>query len=389
MFNAPAFREFVKNRLIGGKTQIKFAEERNISPQYLSRMLRVDNPPRPSKTTLKKLAGDSETEYNKLLDLCGYNDTASRIILETKEDMIRSRVDELIAGLREMTHGVHVYENLNAFLEDYSLMFDSKNVTFKFAGSRQEYDEGDHYCAEYVLPVSALYRFGTYECRILFALFFSETKGGKTVVLDMALDGETLVRLGFPFPENTKEDLKKKPYISTLRMDYAAEERLLEAIFGNNRNEEVTVSRIGFGISFRDSMLKNSVIRDFLEKHSSAAVIPEANMILSGEPASKVLKGYETNADAGEGAGCLVAQVIREETGIDFSYYQDVTGDENARSTIMVEREACGNYDAEELKQVSMELAKDLGLVEYGECLVYIHDYINGNQRFRLKEEEK
>ena len=385
MFNVPAFREYVKTRLIGELTQASFAAEKGITPEHLSRMLRSENPSRPSKATLKKLAGESEGVYNELLSLCGYNDKKEKFILETKEDMIQSRVNELRDGFRDMTQGVHVYENMNAFLDEYSLLFDSKDVSFKMAGKKQEYDEGDHFGAEYVVPIAADYRFRGYECRIFCALYFSETIGGKVVVLDSALDSDSLLSSGLRYPEEKKDELLGRPYLCNIRKDYSAEEKLLEAIFGNGRNEEVTVSVIGFGISFKRSIFTDDAVKDFLEGHDASKYgIDAANRILAGESVSSVLDGYDTNMDVGEGPGCLIAQVIREETGIRFLYYQDVTGNENALDAVMVERDDYKDCDIDDLKEAASGLARDFGLREYGECLVYVHDYIDGKKRFRI-----
>ena len=70
-YNRELFRS-IMNELIDGSTQIEFANTHGISPEHLSRMMRSDTAGRPSKSTLKKIAGGSETVYDALLRACGH-----------------------------------------------------------------------------------------------------------------------------------------------------------------------------------------------------------------------------------------------------------------------------------------------------------------------------
>ena len=385
MFNVPAFRAYMKT-LIGDMTQMEFAARKGITPEHLSRMMRSEKPSRPAKSTLKKIAGDSEGTYKELLSLCGYADEENRVVLETQEDMIEKRLEELRGSFREMTKGVHVYSDLESFLEEYRLLYDSKNVTFSI-GKKLEYDEGDHYLAEYIVPVSASYPLRGCECRIYAALFFSETKGGKVVVLDTAMDGRSLLRAGIMTEEDGRERFEKLSFVYVLKNDYSAEKRLLKALFGDRTDEQVTMTRIGFGVSFPDSFLTDGLVKDFLKKHDAGKYKNAfADRILAGEPASMVLEDYDTNMDIGDGAGCLIAEIMREETGIDFIYCEDVTEEPEARSAVMLPRNLYSTCDIDELKEASCRMAKDLGIREYGECIVYTRDYIDSGMRFTTEE---
>lgn len=65
-YDAEGLRAYVRG-LIGDQTQCSFAQAHDISPEHLSRMLKADRAPVPSKKTLKKLAAGDEDVYKRLL----------------------------------------------------------------------------------------------------------------------------------------------------------------------------------------------------------------------------------------------------------------------------------------------------------------------------------
>ena len=113
-YNRELFRS-IMNELIGGSTQIEFANTHGISPEHLSRMMRSDTAGRPSKSTLKKIAGGSETVYDALLRACGYvKEKADAGKIFSLQEKIDIRIEEIKNGFSDMTKNVHVYDSLKA-----------------------------------------------------------------------------------------------------------------------------------------------------------------------------------------------------------------------------------------------------------------------------------
>ena len=389
MFDVSGFRAYMKN-LIGDATQQDFALERGISPVHLSRMMRAERPNRPSTTTLKKISGNSQQVYEELLSLCGYSDSAYRTIEEIQKEDAGRRIDELRGSLSDMTKNVRVYGSVDEFFDEYIMLYDTMHAAFK-KGKKTEYDDGDHFGAEYSMVFTAKYTVRDNTCTIYAVLYFSETRGGKVVVLDFALDGRSLVRAGAVRNSATAAQAEKLPYLYVMRSNRTAEERLLEKLFGKS-SDEIIVSEIGFGISFVDGSFSADAIRGFVSRHSGSYGDEESEYlkrIADGEDPAEVLSGYNDTEDIGSGFGSLVAKAMREETGINFVFYHNVREEKDALSAVIVNRDEYQNYDLEELKKFSRGYAEELGLAEYGECVVYVYQFIDSDMRFSVDTEER
>ena len=389
MFDVSGFRAYMKN-LIGDATQQDFALERGISPVHLSRMMRAERPNRPSTTTLKKISGNSQQVYEELLSLCGYSDSAYRTIEEIQKEDAGRRIDELRGSFSDMTKNVRVYGSVDEFFDEYIMLYDTMHAAFK-KGKKTEYDDGGHFGAEYSMVFTAKYTVRDNTCTIYAVLYFSETRGGKVVVLDFALDGRSLVRAGAVRNSATAAQAEKLPYLYVMRSNRTAEERLLEKLFGKS-SDEIVVSEIGFGISFVDGSFSADAIRGFVSRHSGSYGDEESEYlkrIADGEDPAEVLSGYNDTEDIGSGFGSLVAKAMREETGINFVFYHNVREEKDALSAVIVNRDEYQNYDLEELKKFSRGYAEELGLAEYGECVVYVYQFIDSDMRFSVDTEER
>lgn len=388
MFDIQSFRDYIKE-LIGCRTQQQFAKDAGISNEHLSRMLRQQDPSRPTRDTLRKLSEGSGPVYEKLKKLCGYDDKG--ISLETPEEDLQKTADELRSGLADMTKGARIYDTLEDFLEEYGMLYDTRSGVLAI-GEKAEYNEGDHFRAEYVSAFSASYTRLGYEYRIFGALFYSETKAGRYVVLDAAFDGDSLIHAGLVKKEEAKEAFKGRPLVFTMKRSTAAEERLLKAIFGGPY-EEVTGSAIGFGVSFKKGYITDDMVLKFAQAHKEACVgCEEVERILAGEPVQEVLAEYSTEFDMGEGPACLIAKMARAETGICFGFYEDATMADGAESAIMVEDDMYACYEKgekEKMKRATRRLASELGIPEYGETIVYVKELLNTANRYRTEEEEE
>ena len=184
---------------------------------------------------------------------------------------------------------------------------------------------------------------------------------------------------------------EKLPYLYVMRSNRTAEERLLEKLFGKS-SDEIIVSEIGFGISFVDGSFSADAIRGFVSRHSGSYGDEESEYlkrIADGEDPAEVLSGYNDTEDIGSGFGSLVAKAMREETGINFVFYHNVREEKDALSAVIVNRDEYQNYDLEELKKFSRGYAEELGLAEYGECVVYVYQFIDSDMRFSVDTEER
>lgn len=376
MFNIPVFQEYVRANLVGDMTQVAFAAKSGVSPEHLSRMLRSKNPPRPSKLTLKKLAGDSVDTYHELLALCGYSDKpASSWLHIPVSDLVQGAADELRSGLRDMTKNMRAYESLDAFLDEYMIRCDSKHVSFAICGEKKEYDRGDHFGAEYVIPVTASFPVRLDTCEITFALFFSETKKGRYVILDGALDIESVISSGAQVSKEKLPEAKALSYYHTVTRKWDREEWESRAEeteeYGCTDYEPITVC--GFGVSFTDGDVPRDLVKKFLVKHQAGKYDDKAvNRYLYGN-AEKDDGFIPMEEDIGGG---LIARILREETGINFHYYGDETGNPYAISAIMVRDSDLPDTDMDGLKEVCNDLASILGAAVYGTCVVHTADYI-------------
>lgn len=382
-FNVEAFRKYVKG-LIGTGTQADFAKAHGITKEHLSRMMRAENPGRPSISTLEKIAEGPGKKMDDLLMICGYSDVKKIRETGTSEEMAQARLNEVHDGFSNMTKSVCVYNSIEDFLDEYILLYDTKGVKF-FKGEKEEYEGDGHFQAEYILPVRAdFYMYGT-KCCIFFVLYYSETKGGNAVILDAAFDGNSVC----PFlSEESRQSFANSPFVYRLIKDHTAEERLLKAIFGDGNDEEVIVSFIGFGLRLPwPEPVSQETAEKFIRLHMENIDGADKNLaqrVLGGEDAEKVFENYENNDDLGSGFPAFAASVIRSETGIDFTFYKKIAENEDSAPVILISREEYGKYDFEDIKDAAARYAKELGLKEYGEYRSYVRDYIEEKMRFTV-----
>ena len=195
MFNKERFRSILR-RIIGEEKQVTFAKSHGISPEHLSRLLRSSNIARPSIGILEKIAAGNSADLAELMEACGYGEQAYAKIGSDLE-RAGANVDELRKNLSIMTKGCRVYKNLKEFFEEYVMLYDCHGATFTVRpDSKQEYEGNGHYGAEYVTVVIANFPWGARTCKVWTAVYFSETKGGRVIILDAATDGKSLAESG-------------------------------------------------------------------------------------------------------------------------------------------------------------------------------------------------
>lgn len=384
-FDIEKFRAALR-RIIGDEKQVVFARTRGVTPEHLSRLLRSDNVSRPSRNTLKKLAGGSQADFAELMEACGYvTDSMQAVmqeVMQADEERARNSAEEIRENMAAMTKGCRVYNNLSEFLDEYAMLYDRRGASFRIC-PKKEYEGEGHFGAEFVAPVIARFSWGMRACRIWTAVFFSETKGGKVVVLDAAIDGASLVGTSAAEKEETREYIKSKPFVYEVRDEtgMSAEERLLKAVFGEDI-QEIPYTYIGFGIDFLPEDFSDDLKAGFIAIHAGS--LGEENMVwecLRNAPVEKAIEELNETLGAGEGFGNIIATIMSDETGLPFGYFESFNKDK--KSAVMVEQGKQGNLNIQEMEKEVRKYAAELGLKEFGNCVVYSSRYVQTDKRFR------
>jgi transcriptional regulator with XRE-family HTH domain len=392
-FKVDEFRAYIRE-LIGSGTQAKFAADHGISPEHLSRLMRAENPGRPSKGTLRKLSYGHNDTYEELLRICGYKkaETEPGDALMSREKQVRIRTDEMSHGFSDMTRHQRTFKCIAEFLDEYRMLYDSKNVDFT-VGVKVECDGKNHFNADYAVPVHAKYEFGVFSCTIYMVVYFSITTGGRVVVLDTAIDGRSISEVYRVKDENEKKKISELSCVYNIKRTYSAEERLLAAIFGGGENtltEYVTTS-VGFGINVSPSKIDRVIAGNFIRRHEDILDVDHDRIMESlnnGMDPFKAVNSFNEDHTSDSGFAAFVASVMREQTGIPFDYYGNPEDDEDLYVVILRSRDDEYSCDIEDIKEAAKQFAGELGLREYGEYIVKHADYCENKKMYYIDEEE-
>ena len=373
-FDSEKFRELLL-QAIGRQPRSAFAEACGISREHMSRMLRSDNPTRPSKTTLKKIADHSAVPYSDLQAACGYADSPeeARYRMSPSEAAI-SNAKDMAEGFRTLTNAVRSYVSIGQYMDEYMMLYSHVNVTTAF-GKKQEYEGDGRGGAEYWIPGMLSFYTQGKQCKTLFVLFFSETIGGKVFVTDYAMDGQTLSDLGAvpkALEEATRkagQDLCSMQWVYALTPDHSAEERLLKAIFDNDSPQTYyPYTEVGFGFRFE---YDEAAFRRFRANHAQTF---------------ETKKVYVICANSEYAPGEVIASVMTQETGFPFSLVVDET---DGTQYIMVSGALDeGRYDIDELKTITMPYARELCVKRIGECAAVTSRYYDHSLQFDVEPPE-
>ena len=387
MFDKERFR-IILRRIIGEEKQVAFAKSHGISQEHLSRLLRSPNIARPSVGILEKIAAGNSVDLAEMMEACGYGEQAySRV----GSDLERAgaNVDELRKNLTLMTKDCRVYKNLEEFFEEYVMLYDCHGATFAiFPESTREYEGDGHFGAEYVTVVIAKFPWGARTCKIWSVIYFSETKGGRVIILDAATDGKSLAEAGV-FKKEIDEAIKDSPFVHMVLepaevAGLSARERLINAIFGNDL-QQVPYTYIGFGIDFFPGELSPETKASFIAAHMESFGLEGLDKDnLKPENIEEIINEInKKDTDGTEGFGSVVAIAMRNETGIPFEYFS--SAEDGRKSAVMVERGEQNGLTSKELQEAVKGYAGELGLTEFGECIVFGINYMEKDNRFQIE----
>lgn len=363
MFDYERLRAVIREA-IGDETQKEFAAKCGMSIPHLNRLMNGDSPSRPYKSTLKKMSSYTNATYEELLVMCGY-ETSPLDARQKKRPEERAELNarDMETGFREMTKCVRPYDSIRDFLEEHIMLYSTEHVIARHTEPQECNDNR----AEYYTLCYFEFSNDEYKCRTWFVIYFYTTHSGKIFITDVGMEAEDMVYAGMTElaklteTENSKEE--HSPYVYRIVYRKSSEERMLEAIFRDTYGEEYPTSVVGFGFKYDRTP---ETFDNFLESHKDTLqFIPQKNVLDKTQT-------YQT--------GMLIAAVMREETGLQYAYYQGDTGPSGG--CIMV----C-NYELDDVKEATRAYAKELGYQKYGECVVLTTAVRNKNLEFNVEEE--
>lgn len=363
MFDYERLRDVIREA-IGDETQKEFAAKCGMSVPHLNRLMNEESPSRPYKSTLKKIAYYTSASYEDLLVMCGYETSpADARKKQRPEERAEMNARDMANGFKAMTQSVRPYDSIRDFLEEYIMLYSTENVSTRYSAPK----ECDDNRAEYYAMCYFEFSNEDYKCTTWFVLYFYRTHSGKIFITNVGMEAEDMVYAGMTeLADMVRKGRNKEehsPYIYRIVYRKTAEERMLEAIFRDTCGEEYPTSVVGFGFEYPRTP---DTFDQFLELHKGT---------LQDIPKKETIDKAQTFQ-----TGMLIASIMREETGLQYEYYQYESG--KSGGCIMV----C-NYELDDVKSVTREYAKELGFRKYGECVVLTTAVRNKNLEFNVEEE--
>lgn len=396
------FRSLLRSAIGPERSQADFAKEADLNPSTLSRMLNLPEIPRPSMTTLRKIAGHAYggiTLY-ELMESCGYEtEKINDAISEDKSEILNKRtnmdanerlkacVNDFKTGIETFTTTPYINKNLYSFIDTVDTLYGVEDVSISIEDVYSDIKEFNHEKfpnAENAKLVRISYTEKDYSAEFGFILFYSETKKGMVIVFGAAFDAETILECDSSFANEifmtgTNKELstiKNREYLSIFRwknrkqkrrnvisFTESAEERLLRCIFGNENQKKRPYSVEGTG--FYIDRVPDYLVIEFIEKHKKVfcqsddekKYYKEVVESKSSDPkkyfTDAEYKGDSRNA-CSTGWGNVIANIIYRETDIDVEYFADDDHDYENRPCIMLTEKRPWQYNETE-RNLSLE----------------------------------
>lgn len=374
------YKEFRKllRQGIGTRSQKAFAAEAGISYEHLNRMLNNQEINRPTKETLENMAAKmNSVSLNELLEACGYTefDLAGRV------EQVENSLKEVLEAFVHKIKGYRL-ASLKDELEVIRPLYMKVDGEFSIKEGNdidlEDIAVGLHNGAEQYCKASYSWECGkAYDCTTYFILFFVTTRSGNVIVTDYAMDAPTLHTFS-AVPDTVYENavrskkLEACTSVHDLKKDIRMRERLLASIFSVDGRYVTT--EVGYGFYFPHTP---EGFKEFLTRHAAAFCTTKEksalcrNVISSGADPDVIFKEYGTENDCGTGTGVVIAEILREETGMEFCYFGTDKylkgGDDDA--CVMLEAESgTEEWMSKNLLHVIYEAARELGVPEFGVC---------------------
>ena len=386
-YNQELFQKIMR-RLIGSRTLADFAAVCGISRTNLSRLM-SDHSYQPSKNTLRKIADRTDADYEELLSVCGYADSPAAARRQRSfADRIRLNAADMESGFASMTGNTRLYDSIRDFLEEYLMLYSHEDCRY-IVTNEGEY-EGNRPWIEKFACVATVFKETYSVCYTYAVIYFAETRGGRVVVLDTALDGKSLLEAGFAGKKDLPrmgllpERVAEMGYVYYVRE--SKEGRMLRKIL--EKTEWYTTTCRGFGFTIEGMP---DGFCSFLEHHILAVPDQEAffrGYLDSASRAPGYFDHYRCGSSVMGGVTAVIASIMEAETGIPFEGFPNEDGQFPPCVMVQEDDEAYMNADFDELKRTVCGYARELGLKTYGLCLA--NGIICGDEdmQFQVEEEE-
>lgn len=306
---------------------------------------------------------------NELLTSCGYDSVSIEEITLKVEKEIAAGISDVKGTLQP---------SLSDFLDMVNTLYVSvRGSIVKIGGEEEQHKSCQE--AELKIPVTLKWQFENIYAETKFDVFYARTTRGKVIILNSSISNEDSIETEWE-EENVRgllPYLTKKYHHSifykdiseeTGRANRIASKRLFDAIFRDeNRIETV---KTGYGFYYNETP---KGFKDFLAGHASAfCTSPEKvalyqKTLLPDADLDKIFEDYATDDLSVFGTSVVVAEILKAETGQDFTCYGIEAGTDDA--CIMFSEEGCEK--GENIKKYIPMLyayAKELKVPTFGLC---------------------
>lgn len=197
--NYPEFRRLLKVAIGKGRKKTDFAQAADLSLSHLSRMLNAENMPRPSRSTLEKIADASEGRVNQdsLLDACGYSETEghttqNQAVRELDNPEAQEIIQDLKTKIRQFSGVATRYNTLEDVMETIAALCRKASFRIEIESGVQFKGRG-RLNAEKVANATISWNTDEYACELGLAIFYCETTGGGVILSEVAFDLLSLI----------------------------------------------------------------------------------------------------------------------------------------------------------------------------------------------------
>lgn len=272
------FRELLR-KAMGTQSQKAFAEACGLSPEHMNRLLNNSVISRPSKATLLKILNASgQVDGSELYRSCDYSVEDSNMDVWRKrkglpvKKQLEMTASLIQSKLQTMQKRISIYSSMEDLVRDFLHEVAPVVTKVRKVDARDWLDSGNKYRHRAICCVGCwqIQEDSAYiwDVETRFVIFYETLSTGGVILMDSAVDAETLLHWGF-FPQEDLDslyedgvDVKKLSSCSTMqrkpKTKPSVEERLLRTIFGDPNEETVDLMYLKTG---RGSVWKETPAR--------------------------------------------------------------------------------------------------------------------------------
>lgn len=178
------FKELLKQG-IGSRTNTEFAKLAGVSAEWISRTLNKDNIPKPSISTLKKIAPHMDgVTLDALLNACGYDTLAqprdigvSRLHL-SMEERLEENTEDIKNGLATMIAYKQFWSSIDEFFSHFEKFFAVEALDY-IVEEDGDYKEGLYRGVERSMVVNFRWKANSQKIDTLVTLYYLRTEQGR------------------------------------------------------------------------------------------------------------------------------------------------------------------------------------------------------------------